>query len=205
MSAEAGVTAEVYKTIVTIIDERVKEIKVKREDFNALRDVVEELAQAQRRTEQRVEELAQAQCRTEEAVERLVGAQRELSVAVGKLSDNFGYGIEDIGRVVLPGYLERHFDINVVGELDRKFFFVNGKEIELNLYGEGLKGGNKVIILGEAKAKIYRGEVKEFIKAMSKLTFKDAVFKLMFGFLVHPSATEVAKSEGIVLVASYQK
>lgn len=205
MSAEAGVTAEVYKTIVTIVDERVKEIKVTREDFNALRDVVEELAQAQRRTEQRVEELAQAQGRTEEAVERLVGAQRELSVAVGKLSDNLGYGIEDIGRVVLPGYLERHFDINVVGELDRKFFFVNGKEIELNLYGEGLKDGNKVIILGEAKARIYRGEVKEFIKAISKLTFEDAVFKLMFGFLVHPSATEVAKSEGIVLVASYQK
>jgi len=45
MSAEAGVTAEVYKTIVTIVDERVKEIKVTREDFNALRDVVEELAQ----------------------------------------------------------------------------------------------------------------------------------------------------------------
>ncbi|MBC8520804.1 MAG: hypothetical protein H8D26_02265 [Methanomicrobia archaeon] len=79
MSAEAGVTAEVYKTIVTIVDERVKEIKVTREDFNALRDVVEELAQAQ--------------SRTEEAVERLVGAQRELSVAVGKLSDNLGYGI----------------------------------------------------------------------------------------------------------------
>ncbi len=135
----------------------------------------------------------------------MVGAQRELSVAVGKLSDSLGYGIEDIGRVVLPGYLERHFDINVVGELNRKFFFVNGKEIELNLYGEGLKDGNKVIILGEAKARIYRGEVKEFIKAISKLTFKDAVFKLMFGFLVHPSATEVAKSEGIVLVASYQK
>lgn len=191
MSAEAGVTAEVYKTIVTIVDERVKGIKVTREDFSALRDVVEELAQAQ--------------SRTEEAVERLVGAQRELSVAVGKLSDNFGYGIEDIGRVVLPGYLERHFDINVVGELDRKFFFVNGKEIELNLYGEGLKEGNKVIILGEAKARIYRGEVKEFIEAISKLTFKDTVFKLMFGFLVHPSATEVAKSEGIVLVASYQR
>ncbi len=44
-------TPELYKTIVAIVDERVKEIKVTREDFNELRKVVLELAQAQTRTE----------------------------------------------------------------------------------------------------------------------------------------------------------
>ena len=41
-------------------------------DFAQLRQIVQELAEAQRRTEQRVEELAEAQRRTEQRVEMLI-------------------------------------------------------------------------------------------------------------------------------------
>lgn len=50
-----------------------------------LEAVVEELAQAQKRTEQRVEELAQAQTRTEQRVEELVQVQKETQKEVGRL------------------------------------------------------------------------------------------------------------------------
>ncbi len=91
------ITGEVYKTIVKIVDERMKGIRVTREDFNDLKaivkdlakaqekaeerlarleDAVAELAEAQRRTEEKVEELAEAQKRTEEKVEELAEAQR---------------------------------------------------------------------------------------------------------------------------------
>ena len=50
-------------------------------EFNELKEIVRELAQAQKRTEQRVEELAQAQKRTEERVEELAQAQHELAQA----------------------------------------------------------------------------------------------------------------------------
>jgi uncharacterized protein YoxC len=46
------------------------------EDFLALPRIVQELAEAQKRTEQRVEELAQAQKRTEQRVEELAQAQK---------------------------------------------------------------------------------------------------------------------------------
>jgi len=245
-SERSGVTAELYKAVVAIVDDRVKEIRVTREDFDELRRAVDELAEAQVRTEKRVEELvevqvraerrigrledaverltqaqasteermgrledaverlAQAQAKTEETVERLVKAQRELSVEVGKLSATIGFGIEDIGRVVLPGYLERHFGIEVE-ELERKFFLVDDEEIEINLYGEGVKDEKEVIILGEAKSRIYRREVGDYIQDTSKLIFREEVFKVMFGFFIHPSATELAEKEGIVLVASYQR
>jgi myosin heavy subunit len=57
------------------------ELSVRREDFDQLRNVVGELAEAQRRTEQRVEELAEAQRRTEQRVERLETIVTELAEA----------------------------------------------------------------------------------------------------------------------------
>ena len=273
-SEKEGVTAGLYRVIVEIVDDRVKEIRVTREDFSELKRAVNELADAQTRAEERVgrledaveklalaqakteervgrledaveklalaqakteervgrledaveklalaqakteervgrledavEKLALAQARTEETVERLVQAQRELSVEVGKLSTAIGFGIEDIGRVVLPGYLERHFGIEVE-ELERKFFSVDGEEVEMNLYGDGVKKGERIVILGEAKSRIYRGEVKDFARAVAKLKIEQDIFKVMFGFFIHPSASELAEKEGIVLVASYQR
>lgn len=112
MTEAIGLTAEMYRAVVTIVGELVKDIRVTREDFNELKGVVQELAQAQARTEQQIEKLVQA--------------QQNLAQQVGVLSDNIGYGLEDIARVVLPGYLERHLGLVLEGklgeELNRRFF-----------------------------------------------------------------------------------
>ena len=63
MTEVIGLTAEMYQAVITIVDERVKEIRVTREDFNALKGAVQELAQAQARTEQQMGELVQVQAR----------------------------------------------------------------------------------------------------------------------------------------------
>jgi len=97
--------AELRKPLVRLVDIVLlrlrEEFAVKREDFaevrNALRELadaqkrteerVEELAQAQKRTEERVEELAQAQKRTEERVEELAQAQKRTEASVGRLEE----------------------------------------------------------------------------------------------------------------------
>ncbi|MEK6545048.1 MAG: hypothetical protein AABZ28_00760 [Nitrospinota bacterium] len=63
-ATQGGVDSKLYKTIVTIVDKRVKEIKVTRKDFDRVEDrltrievVVEELAEAQKRTEHEIREL----------------------------------------------------------------------------------------------------------------------------------------------------
>jgi chemotaxis protein histidine kinase CheA len=83
-----GLTSELYKTIVAIVDDRVREIRVTREEFEDLKEVVRELAQAQARTEQRldrlaekVEELAEAQARTEKRLDSLAARVEELAEA----------------------------------------------------------------------------------------------------------------------------
>lgn len=65
----------------------------------------------------------------------------------------------------------------------------------------------KVIILGEAKSRIYEAEVKKFLQQISPVIaqIEQEILKLMFGYLIHPTATELAKKERIILVASYQR
>ena len=210
--------SELYKTVITIVDERIKEIKVTRQDFDDLKSVVGELAEAQKRTEMKVGELAeaqrdlaQAQKKTEATVQELALAQKRTEITlqgltkeVGALSRNFGFGLEDIGHVVLPGYLKRHYRIDM-GEFERKFFEVNGKLVEINLFAEGRIKKEKVTILGEVKSRIYEREMKKFKRDLSKVLplIEGRVFKLMFGYLIHPSATKIA--EDIKLIASYQR
>jgi hypothetical protein len=246
MTEVVGLTAEMYRAVITIVDERVKEIRVTREDFNELKGVVQELAQAQARTEQRmgslervilelaqaqtrteqrVEELAQAQARTEERVGGLEQAMQELAQAqarteqqmgrlaqqVGALSDSLGYGLEDIAKVVLPGYLYRHFGIRLEGvlgeELNRHFFHINGTDVEINLYGEGERDGQRVVVLGEAKSRIYGNDVEKFTHNLAVMdhVLKGEVVRVMFGYFIHPSAEVAARERDILVVASYQR
>jgi len=230
-----SLTPELYDIIVKIVDDRVKDIKVTREAFDKLSKIIAELAEAQKRSEERITRLEQAITRLEKTVAELAEAQKrsedrltrlektvaelaeaqkrtqetvaELSKAVGSLSATIGFGLEDIARVVVPGWLSRHENI-MVDDLERRFIEVNGNLIEINLYGEGTKNGKKVTIIGECKTRIYESEVKKFIKVLKNI--KDAlkgkeIYPLMFGFLIHPSAERIAKEHGITLIVSYAR
>ncbi|MEM4251543.1 MAG: hypothetical protein QW828_06910, partial [Candidatus Bathyarchaeia archaeon] len=165
-----------------------------------LEGAVEALAEAQKRTEERVSELAEAQKRTEDAVGRL-------AVAVGSLSDTVGYSLEDVARVMLPPWLERHERVKVE-ELERRFIEVDGESVEINLYGEGVKARTPITVVGEAKSRIHVGDVKEFAGKVEKIQGalkQRRILPLMFGYWIHPSATSLGKTLRIRLVASYQR
>jgi chemotaxis protein histidine kinase CheA len=188
------------------------------ERVGGLERAMQELALAQARTEERVggleramQELAQAQARTEEQITRLVEAQENLARQVGGLSDTIGFGLEDIAKVVLPGYLQRHFGIMLEGklgeELGRHFFHIDGFDVEINLYGEGKRNGQRVVVLGEAKSRIYRSDVEKFAERLAVIghVLKGEVVRVMFGYFLHPSAELAARERDILLVASYQR
>jgi hypothetical protein len=90
--------------LVNVLDKVARQVQaagVQREDFSALRQIVAELAAAQRRTELRVEELAAAQRRTEERLGRLeemfaamIEAQRRTEERLGRLEEMFAEMIE---------------------------------------------------------------------------------------------------------------
>ena len=85
---------------------------------------------------------------------------------------------------------------------------VEGELVEVNLYGEAIKDGKKIVVVGEVKSRIYDKDVKRFIKTLEKIesSLKDReILPLMFGFLIHPSAQQKAKEKKIRLIASYQR
>lgn len=196
METLTEISPQAKRALISLIDrrieERLKDQLPTREDFSELKSIVQELAQAQ-------QELTEAQGRTEIQMQNLARS-------VGKLSDNIGFGLEDIARVVLPGYLERHLGIQVK-EFSRKFFSVNGDEVEINLYAAGKKSGKRVTVLGECKSRIYRREVRFFVRQVEKVRgqFKGDIQLVMFGYWIHPSASVLAKEKDVHLIVSYQR
>jgi septation ring formation regulator EzrA len=206
--------------------ERLAEAQARTEErLDRLEAAVERLAEAQARTEERldrleaaVERLAEAQARTEErvdrleaAVERLAEAQarteqalQQLATQVGALSDNVGYGLEDIARVVLPGYLKQRYGVTVE-RLERRIFPIDGQQFDIDLYAEGSRGRRRVVVLGEVKSRIYAREVHHFQQLLQAVRSQLPAepLPLLFGYFIDLSAMEAAQDQ-ILLVAAYQ-
>jgi DNA repair exonuclease SbcCD ATPase subunit len=82
------ITPKIKSQIIKIIDERIGQVHVTKEDFSELKSILKELAEAQKRTEEaqqrteaRLEELAEAQQRTEMRVDSLSQKMEELAEA----------------------------------------------------------------------------------------------------------------------------
>jgi len=210
ISKESQEVAELRKVVLQLAEaqrqtEQHLDTLVLRVDQLAER--MDQLAEAQRRTEKQIQILAKAQQRTEAEVRKLGEVFQDLATQVGRLSETVGFGLEDIARVMLPAYLQRHLDIQI-DDLERNFLGPPGRQIEINLFGEGTRKGEKIFLLGEAKSRIYQRDVEKFCERLDSVKDylpRGEMIRVMFGYFIHPSATEMAKEKGILLVASYQR
>lgn len=172
------ITPSIKKEITNIIDARIREAHVTKEDFSELKNIVKDigikvgvLAEAQERTETKIEELAEAQKRTETRVEELAISQKELTEAqkrteleigklakglnetrgeVGGLSRSMSYALENEVYRMLPNMLKKEYGVVLKDKLIREE--VGGKEI--NILGKAKKNGREVLIVGEAKLRL---------------------------------------------------
>ncbi|MEM3480720.1 MAG: TMF family protein, partial [Candidatus Korarchaeum sp.] len=215
-----SITPELYEFIVKVVEERTREIRVTREEFEKLREVVREnteaidqLRKAVAGLEKAVERLVEAQAKSEErltrleaAVEKLAIAVGELRVEVGRLSDTVGYGLEDVARMLIPYWLERDWSIRLRGDLRREFLRLDGEEVEVDLYSEGAREGEEVRVVGEVRSRIYGGDVRRFYSRIVNPLRRTGVdvIAFMLGYVVHPSAREEAERLGMSVIAAYE-
>lgn len=199
--------------------QRLAEAQARTEErLDRLEAAVQRLAQAQARTEKRVDRLedavqrlAEAQARTEAAVQKLSEGMDALRQEVGALSENVGFGLEGIARTVLPGYLERHLDIHVLGplgeELQPRLIGPEGREEEFDLYGIGVRDGEQTTIVGEVRSRIYSDDVRRFLQRIATVRsdLPEDTLPVLFGYNVHPAAREEADRHDLLLVAAYQR
>jgi hypothetical protein len=190
----AGVMLHVLDRVVA----QVRQDGVMREDFRELKQIVADLAGAQRRTEERmgslelvVERLAEAQQRTAEETKKLAAAQartekrvaelataqtrteralERLSQQVGGLSETVGGDIEDIAYIVLHDVLKREFGWQV-GVLEREWQTWDGEPEEVNVFGQATdpaRPGEVIWIVGEAKHNLTQKEADRFARQVER-------------------------------------
>ena len=176
------------------IQEKTSIIAVGRGDFDELKNVVLQLAEAQNRTEHRLEELAVAQKQTEIAVTALVVGQENLRSELGGLSMDVGYGIEDKMIPHLKQFALHEFGIEVTLVDRRNVFYPNGKHDEVNLYVEGKKDGHAQYLIGECKAQPGKKDFDKFSQELKRLqsVLKGEITPFMVGYHFAPEVESYA-------------
>ncbi len=176
------ITPDVKQQIVDIIDERIKNAHITKEDFSELKAIVGQLAQAQKQTEMRldrlaekveslaeaqkqtdvrlnaltdsVKELTEAQRRTEEEVRKLSIGLQDTRVHLGGLSRSFSYAFENEAYRHLPKVLEEKYGY----EIKEKMVRIEIGRKEINFFAKAIKDGNAIYIVGESKVRLDEGD-----------------------------------------------
>ncbi|MCS7279992.1 MAG: hypothetical protein NZ530_08115, partial [Thermodesulfobacteriaceae bacterium] len=84
---EFKITPEIRKEIIEIVDARIREAHVTREDFSELKQIVKELAEAQKRTELKLEAVVEEQRKLAEEQRKLAEEQRRFAEELRKLAE----------------------------------------------------------------------------------------------------------------------
>ncbi|URR34947.1 hypothetical protein NBE99_09890 [Thermosynechococcus sp. HN-54] len=191
---------------------------VKARDFNELKSIVGELAQAQKRTEERVDqlavavaELAQAQKRTEERVDQLAAAQerteravRQLARQVGGLSEALGGSLEDLALEVVPEILEYRWGMEIEF-CERDTLPLRNGEYEFALVIRGQVHGEPILVLGEVKSNLTESEVERFLNLVAQVEATEEIRPLFFGYRVERAAKALIRERGAVMVTTRGK
>jgi hypothetical protein len=168
---------------------------------------MEELAQAQSRTEQRMEELAQAQSRTEVVIQELTEGLIDVRKQLGGLAMTVGYRLEDEAYKALPALLQRDHHIEVQGRLKRGYVTdAQGRVLEVNILGDGWQNEQPIKIIGESKSQLSIPNIDRFIRR--HVTPLQQVFPKVFPVLItymvsSPEVDAYAEEQGIALYYSY--
>ena len=181
--------------------------------LDRLTERVEELAQAQLRTEARLEELAQAQAKTEATVRELVRGQLRIEKEIaslwreqknirrelGGISHTIGFSLENQSYPRLPAALRKDFGVEIPRLYPRFLVYPDGRQDQINIYGEGTKGGKAVYALGEAKAQLGRRDIDSFLQLVRRAAkaLSAPAVSFMVTYLVEPAVEEYAREKGL--------
>lgn len=164
---------------------------------------VEELKRGLADLSSKLEELKKAVSEQAAEIQKLAQGLEALAKEVGRLGEVVGFAIEDTARAFLPSWLRARAGISVE-RLERRFFEVGGRVVEVDLYGEGEADGGRVVVLGEVKARIHGEDVRALYEKASKIPVDGSRLVLVaFGLYAHPSALEEGKRRGVLVVTPY--
>ncbi|MBF0398875.1 MAG: hypothetical protein HQK78_19010 [Desulfobacterales bacterium] len=226
-------TPVIKKAIIKVIDDRIKERHVTKEDFSELKEIMRDLAKEQVGVKKALAELAAESKETKKAVAELAAESKETKKAVaelaaemqglakglkenrsetGGLSRSMSYALENEAFRVIPKVLKEKYSIEITEKFIREE--ISGKEI--NIFGKGKKNGEEVIIVGEAKLRlderrIRKGEddnifteLKDHIEVVQKEYPNIKIIKLFITHYATKGFLKKAKEEDIIVIQSFE-
>ncbi len=201
------VTKEEFKELKDTVAELAEAQKRTEQRLTRLETVVEELAEAQKRTEQRLNELAEAQKSTEQELRKLIGEHRKTREQLGGLSHTVGYVLEDRAYKGLPKLLKKDLKIQVLTPLRRDYIEISpGRYEEINIIGKGRQDGKDVVIIGECKTQLKKTDIDAFIRFIKKVesVLKGEKILIAVTYQASPPVRKYAEQKGIKLYFSYE-
>jgi hypothetical protein len=173
---------------------------------------VEELADAQKRTEERVEEMQvtmQAMQASQQAMQGSLQAMQasqqemqgslqemqravtDLAKQVGGLSNTVGANLEDFACDLVPELLEKYWRFVTVSAGPEELTTVDGVSREFDVVVRGTIDGRPVTVLCETKATVSTTEVSKFLRIVEKVREAypgEDVRPLFFGYKANSAA-----------------
>ena len=218
------ITPAIRKEIVGIIDNRIREVHVTKEDFSELKAIVREigvkvgelteaqreLTDAQKGTERRIDslttrmgELTEAQKRTEISVERLAKGLDATRTELEGLSRSVSYSLENEAYRQLPSFLKERYNIDVTDKMVR--LEMEGEEI--NIFAHGRRDEKDILIVGETELKLSSvGKLRQLEKKVSLIQkhYPGDCIPLLITHFARPAVLDAASGKGIVVVQSFE-
>jgi DNA repair exonuclease SbcCD ATPase subunit len=180
--------------------------KSNEEQFKRIWQAIEE---DRKSNEEQFKRIWQAIEKTNERLDKLILAfekaekrNEQTRKQVGVLTDNFGYLLEDRAIRTLPKLLKEKYGFEITEPLRRDFIEINGKYIEVNIYGKARKNNEEFIIIGEAKTRITNKAIIGFLEKCNN--FEGKQFRIMIGYLITPKIKQVLENNNIIFINSYE-
>ena len=178
---------------------------VNRADFHKLTEVVHDLADAQKRTEERVEEMQvtmQAMQASQQAMQasqqdmqgslqEMQRAVTDLAKQVGGLSNAVGANLEDFACDLVPELLEKYWRFVTVSAGPEELTTTDGVSREFDVVVRGTIDGRPVTVLCETKATVSTTEVSKFLRIVEKVREAypgEDIRPLFFGYKANSAA-----------------
>ena len=178
---------------------------VKTSDFNELKQIVRDLAEAQ-------QDLAQAQRRTETAMAEMARSVSSMARELGGLSRGMSYALENEAYRALPDYLDRTYGIKLTERIVR----AEVDEQEINFLARGEQNGEPVYLVGEAKLQIDErrenrrvayevfDQLERQVKTVAEHYPGYRVVPLLVTHYARPAVLQQAASRGVIVVQSFE-
>ena len=150
-----------------------------------------------------MEELTEAQKRTEITVEKLAKGLDAARTELGGLSRSVSYSLENEAYRQLPPFLKERYNIDVTDKMVR--LEMEGEEI--NIFAHGRRDGKDILIVGETELKLSSiGRLRQLQKKLSliKSHYPGDCIPLLITHFARPAVLVAAREKGIVVVQSFE-